>query len=145
LRAFDPLGFNTYSMPYDIPRRRSSLPLLLIVVWAALLIALIALRPSPSSFRFSLLLVPAMVCGGAYMLLSDLESRRTRRETLAWLRRLNELVDIHDFRDDGHLPEYLDDSERRRVIEELERLPRGSRSLRRAIAIVSPDLVREDG
>ena len=78
------------------------------------------------------------------MILSHRDSRRTRLETLAWLRKVNQLVDVHDFADDGHLPEYLDDSERRRVIEELERMPAGSRSLRRAIGIVSPELVRDD-
>jgi hypothetical protein len=54
---------------------------------------------------------------------------------------VNTLVDVRDFQDDGHLPEYLDESERRRVVEELERMPRGSRSLRRALGIVSPELV----
>lgn len=77
------------------------------------------------------------------MLLSHLESRRNQREVTAWIRQINGLVDVHDFEDDGHLPEYLDESERRRVVEELERMPPGARSLRRALGIVSPALIRE--
>lgn len=118
-------------------------PLLLVLIWAALLITLIALRPAPYSFLFWLLTASAMTSGGAYMLFSHLETRQTRLEVTAWLRKLDQLVDVHDFEDDGHLSEYLDESERRRVVEELERMPNGSRSLRRAIGIVSPDLIRE--
>ncbi|HSE04344.1 MAG TPA: hypothetical protein VLK35_09370 [Methylomirabilota bacterium] len=86
----------------------------------------------------------ALVPGGAYMLLSHLESRRTQREVTAWIRQINDLVDVDDFEDDGHLPEYLDESERRRIVEELERMPPGARSLRRALGIVSPTLTRDD-
>ena len=78
------------------------------------------------------------------MLLSHRESTRMQRQTLVWLRKINELVDVHDFQDDGHLSEYLDESERRRVVEELERMPRGSRSLRRALGIVAPDVLKGD-
>jgi hypothetical protein len=78
------------------------------------------------------------------MLLSHLESRRTQREVTAWIRQINDLVDVDDFEDDGHLPEYLDESERRRIVEELERMPPGARSLRRALGIVSPTLTRDD-
>jgi hypothetical protein len=37
------------------------------------------------------------------------------------------------------------DAQRRKVIEELKRMPAGSRSLRRAIKIVSPELADDDG
>jgi hypothetical protein len=77
------------------------------------------------------------------MLLSHLESRRDQLEVTIWIRKVNHLMDIHDFEEDGHLPEYLDESERRRVVEELERMPPGSGSLRRAIGRVSPDLIRD--
>jgi hypothetical protein len=102
------------------------------------------LRPSPYSLLFWLLAGSAMLFGGLYMLLTHRESSRTQHATLAWLRQVNELVDVHDFRDDGHLSEYLDESERRRVVEELERMPRGSRSLRRALGIVAPELIKDD-
>jgi hypothetical protein len=121
--------------------KRSSLPLLLVAIWAALLIQFVVLRPRPYSFLFWLLVVSAMCFGGSYMLLSHFESRRVELEVTAWLRKLDQLVDVHDFEDDGHLAEYLDESERRRVLEELERMPSGARSLRRAIGIVSPDLL----
>jgi hypothetical protein len=116
-------------------------PLLFVTIWAAILITFMVARPSPYSSLFWLLVASATLFGGLYMLLSHRESRRTQRATLTWLRQIDELVDVHDFADDGHLPEYLDEVERRRVIEELERMPAGSRSLRRAITIVSPELV----
>jgi len=77
-------------------------------------------------------------------LLSHFESRRNQREVTAWIRQIKDLVAVRDFEDDGHLPEYLDESERRRVVEELERMPPGARSLRRALGIVSPPLIRDD-
>ena len=120
---------------------RFDTPLTLIVVWAGLLIVFMAMRPSPYSLSFWLLVGSAMLSGGWYSLTSHLESTRVKRATLAWLQQVNELVDVRDFQDDGHLSEYLDESERRRVVEELERMPRGSRSLRRALGIVSPELV----
>ena len=110
--------------------------------WACLLIIFMVVRPSPRSISFWLLLGFALLFGGVYMFLSARESRRTESEALAWLRKVEKLVDVHDYEDDGHLYEYLDDSERRRVIEELERMPAGSRSLRSAIGIVSPELAK---
>jgi hypothetical protein len=112
----------------------------LILIWAGLLIFMV-MRPSSYSLSFWLLVGSAMLSGGLYSLTSHMESKRVKRATLAWLQQVNELVDVRDFQDDGHLPEYLDESERRRVVEELERMPRGSRSLRRALGIVSPELV----
>jgi hypothetical protein len=38
-------------------------------------------------------------------------------KTLTWLQQVNEFVDVRDFQNDGHLPEYLDESERRRVVD----------------------------
>ena len=76
------------------------------------------------------------------MVLSTRDSRRNQRETMLWNRNVRTLVDIHDHEDDGHLYEYLDAAERRKIIEELERMPAGSRSLRRALSIVSPELTR---
>lgn len=78
------------------------------------------------------------------MLLSHSESRRNQVAVTAWIQQINQLVDVHDFEHDGHLPEYLDESERRRVVEELERMPPGARSLRRALGIVSPTLIGDD-
>jgi hypothetical protein len=102
------------------------------------------LRPTPYSLFFWLLPGSAIVVGGAYMLLSHLESRRHQRDVTTWLRKLDQLVDVDDFEDDGHLAEYLDESERSRVVGELERMPIGARSLRRALSIVSPELIGDD-
>ena len=119
-------------------------PLVLIVVWAALLVAFMSLRPAPSSFLFWVLIGSATAVGGVYMFLSRRDSAEMQRGVSAWNRRIHQLVDVHDFEDDGHLAEYLDESERRTVIELLEQMPSGSRSLRRAIDAAAPELVRDD-
>ena len=115
--------------------------LLLVAIWAGLLVTFMVLRPPPSSVSFWLCVGSAMLFGGLYMVLSRRESRRTAQSIGAWQRRVDALVDVRDDVDDGHLAESLDDAERRRVIEELERMPRGSRSLRRALSVVSPELL----
>ena len=101
-------------------------------------------RPSPSSPLSWLLIASAMLVGVLYMQRSNSESVRTQRAALAWLEAVHQLVDVHDYRDDGHLPEYLDAAERQRVIAELQRMPAGSRSLRRALEIVSPELLNNE-
>ena len=126
-------------------RWRSSAPLLLVTVWAGLLVTFMAVRPRPDSSAFWLLVGSATLVGGLYVLQSHRESRRMQRATASWLQQVDKLVDIDDYADDGHLAEYLDEAEQRRVIEELERMPAGSRSLRRAISIVSPELVDDGG
>jgi hypothetical protein len=126
-------------------RGRSSAPLLLITLWACLLVTFMVVRPSPYSPVFWLLVGSATIVGGLYMLLSHRESRRIQHATVSWRQQVHKLVDTDDYADDGHLPEYLDEAERRRVIEELERMPAGSRSLRRAIRIVCPELIDDDG
>ena len=116
---------------------------MLIVVWAALLVAFMGLRPAPRSFLFWMLIGSATAVGGAYMVLSRRESAEMERGVSAWNRRIRQLVDVHDFDDDGHLAEYLDEPERRVVIELLEQMPPGSRSLRTAIAAVAPELLKD--
>jgi hypothetical protein len=124
--------------------RRFDAPLASVVIWAGLLIAFIAVRPVPYSLPFWLLAAAVAAAGGAHMFLSHRESRQSEVEISAWTRKLEQLVDVRDFDDDGHLPEYFDESERCRILAELERMPRGARSLRRAIGRVSPDLVKDD-
>ena len=119
-------------------------PLFLIVVWAGLLITFMIVRPAPSSFLFWALIGSATAIGGVYMLLSHRDSRQVQSEVNAWNRKIGQLANIRDFEDDGHLAEYLDEAERRKVIEELERMPPGSRSLRGAIGKVAPELLRDD-
>jgi hypothetical protein len=124
--------------------RYSGTPLLLIAIWAGLLIAFMIVRPSPTSPLSWALIGSAMFVGVLYMQRSSQESRQTERATLEWQKQVYDLVDVHDYADDGHLPEYLDEAERRRVLAELRRMPSGARSLRRALAIVSPELLTDD-
>ena len=124
--------------------RYSGTSLLLIAIWASLLIIFMVVRPSPTSPLSWALIGSAMFVGVLYMQRSSQESRQTELATLAWLQQVYELVDVHDYRDDGHLAESLDETERGRVIAELRRMPSGSRSLRRALAIVSPELLTDD-
>jgi hypothetical protein len=85
---------------------RFDTPVALITIWAGLLIIFMVMRPSPYSLSFWLLAGSAMLSGGLYSLTSHMESKRVKRATLAWLQQVNELVDVRDFQDDGHLPEY---------------------------------------
>jgi hypothetical protein len=113
----------------------------LIGLWAALLVAFMGIRPAPSSFLFWMMIGSAMAVGGVYMFLSHRENAEVERSVSAWNRSVRHLVDVHDFDDDGHLAEYLDESQRRVVIELLEQMPPGSRSLRTAVAAAAPELV----
>ena len=118
--------------------------LILIVLWAVLLSIVLVLGPSPRSVAFWTLIGTAVLTGLVYIGLTRRDARRSQRETAEWLHRLKELVDVHDFEGDGHFSEFLDGSERQRIIEALESMPKGSRSLRRAIHLVSPDVVSND-
>ena len=124
-----------------MPDRYSAAPLAIIALWAGLLIVFMVVSPPPSSTMFWLLIGGAAATGGLYMLLAHRDSNRTQRETRAWMRQVDELVDLHDYVDDGHLFEQLDEVERRRVIDELARMPAESRSLRRALELVCPEIL----
>ena len=78
------------------------------------------------------------------MVLSRREEKREENDVTAWNSRLTSLVDVQDFSDVGHLHEYFTKDERIRVIQELEQMPTGSRSLRKAISIVNPTILEED-
>jgi hypothetical protein len=132
-------------LPLIMSTRYSGTSLILIAVWASLLIIFMVVRPSPTSPVSWALIGLAMYVGVLYMQRSSQESRQIEHATLAWLQQVHELVDVHDYRDDGHLSEYLDEAERQWVLLELRRMPSGSRSLRRALEIVSPDLVNDGG
>ena len=58
-----------------------------------------------------------------------------------WYRRLDAVVDIKDFKDADCLYGYLEPNERKRLMQTLERMPRGARSLQKAIRSVSPELI----
>jgi len=80
---------------------------------------------------------------GVYLLVVGRKEKRESEKLAEWHRRLVAAVDVQDFEDDGHLHELFEPEERERLIQELERMPQGSRSLRRAIEIVSPELLNE--
>lgn len=92
----------------------------------------------------SLLVVGLVIGWGVQRVISYRKDKRETLELADWRRRLDAVVDVRDFRDDGHFYEYFEPDERERLIQELERMPRGSRSLRQAVKIVNPDIVDDD-
>ena len=108
------------------------------------LVPIIVVRPKAHTVLFWLLTAPCILAVAGYKLLRHLENRRAVRDAADWHRRLMAVVDVRDFEDDGHLHEYFEPAERERLIQELERMPPGSRRLRRAIEIVSPELIDDD-
>jgi hypothetical protein len=115
-----------------------------IVLWAVLLITFMVLRPRPGSLAFWLLIVPAFVAGGFYMLQSYSEKQQSQRQWSAWEARLRVLVDVNDVDDDGHLYEWFEPAEWEKIFSELENMPKGSRRLSQAIGSVDSDFFRED-
>jgi hypothetical protein len=112
----------------------------LAVVWATLLAAFPVLRPRPGSGLFLFLLVCAFAAGLAYMWRSRAESRASQDAWKAWQVRVDALAAIIDVEDDGHVYEWLDPPQWEEVFFELERMPINSRSLRKAMSIVAPEL-----
>ena len=92
----------------------------------------------------SVLAVVLVVGWGVQRFVSYRTEKRETLELADWQRRLDAVVDVRDFDDDGHLYEYFETDERERLIQELERMPRGSRSLRQAIKIVNPEIIDHD-
>ena len=116
--------------------------LALLAAWAVCLVAYVIVRPALWSPAFWLIAAPGLAAGLAYMAVSYQEGRRMRRSAEAWLRRLESSVDTLDVEDDGHLHEWFDARQWERIFQELERMPKGQRSLRRAIATVDPSFER---
>lgn len=102
------------------------------------------LRPNPSSYLFWGIAFAALAAGGLYMRAERLESKKSADEWATWEKRLNTLVDVNDVNDDGHLYEWLDPPQWEAVFAELERMPKGVRSLRKAMSAVSPDVLDND-
>ena len=127
-----------------VKRKASKLPLFLVAAWAILLVAFMVVRPRPREATFWFLIGAAGAFGVGYMIVETLDSRRTQRQVASWYHRLTALVDVPDYVDDGHLHEWLEPDEQERVIQELEHMPPGSRSLKRALARVSPELIDKD-
>jgi hypothetical protein len=71
-------------------------------------------------------------------------SRKQRQNIKAesdWYRDLDAAVDIKDYEDQDSLYDYLGPDERKQLVRELQRMPKGSRSLHKAVQIVNPGLV----
>ncbi|HEU4342188.1 MAG TPA: hypothetical protein VFU31_11505 [Candidatus Binatia bacterium] len=111
----------------------------LCLLWAALLGVFIFVRPASGSWLFWTLLIVVSLVAAAYLLWSYLESKSLKESVLVWRHRLDSLVDIMDVEDDGHLYEWFDPPDWDRILLELERMPKGSRNLRKAIKIIDPD------
>lgn len=110
--------------------------------WAILLIAFLVIRPSLRSPLAWGLLVPALVLGGAYMILTRLDAGKERSEWEEWKTRLTGLIDKPDVENDGHLFEQFDSAEWDLIFAELQRQPSDTRSLRKAIEVVDPEFGR---
>ena len=114
-------------------------------MWFAMVLGAViwqAFRSQPSWLAW--LAVGLVIAWGVHWFISSRREKREGEELEDWRRRLESVVDVRDFGDDGHLHELFEPAERERLIQELERMPRGSRSLRRAIEIVSSELVHDD-
>jgi hypothetical protein len=111
------------------------------VLWAILLLSFVVARPRPWSPLFLFLSGLAMALGMWLMWRSHLESVAAKRALAAWQARIQSLAPAMDVDDDGHLYEWLDPPQWEAVFSELERVPRGSRSLRQALGVVAPDLL----
>ena len=115
-----------------------------VIWWGMVAYAVITqLQSSMSSW----LIIFIVVCAVGWAVHAFRTRRRERSEIAQlddWYRRLEAVVDVRDFDDDGQFHEYFEPADRERLIQELERMPRGSRSLRRAVKIVNPELVDDD-
>lgn len=109
------------------------------VLWALLLLVFVVVRPRPWSPLFLSLFGLTMALGIGLMWRSHLESVASKRAFATWQARMQSLAPVMDVDDDGHLYEWLDPPQWEAVFSELERVPRGSRSLRQAMGVVAPE------
>jgi hypothetical protein len=113
------------------------------MIWAALLVTMLILRPSRTSALFWILITPAFIAGGWQMVISRAESRKSVDDWSDWEQRLKSLAVIMDVDDDGHLYEWFDPPQWEAIFRSLEQMPKDSRSLRAAIISVVPDFEDE--
>ena len=115
------------------------------IIWFVLVLCAVVWQSFHSRSPWLSVLAVVLVVGwGVQRFISHRSEKRETLELADWQRRLDAVVDVRDFDDDGHLYEYFETEERERLIQELERMPRGSRSLRQAIKIVNPEIVDHD-
>jgi hypothetical protein len=104
----------------------------------------LVVRPSSGSLGFWTLLALILIPGSLYMWKSREDAKGSKAAWAVWNRRLQSFADINDVEDDGHLYEWFDASEWERIFSELERMPKGSRSLKQAISVVDPDSTKQN-
>lgn len=117
--------------------------IILLVAAGALGLAFVILRPAPNTGAFWLIVTPGILC---VIYNSIIENKRRKREVAkykTWHEQLMNLVDIDDFENDGHLNEWFSDAQWIQIFKELESMPKGSRSLKRAIETVVPEIKNE--
>src|ERR1043166_6787598 len=97
-----------------------------VIWWGMVTYAVVRQLQSSRSWWLTSVVV---VCAVAWAVHAFYKRRREQTEIAAldeWYRRLKAVVDVHDFDDDGHLHEYFEPADRELLIQELERMPRGS-------------------
>ncbi|HEV2692149.1 MAG TPA: hypothetical protein VG347_04570 [Verrucomicrobiae bacterium] len=75
--------------------------------------------------------------------LADRSEKKQQKAGLEWNRSLDPLIDINDYDEREYLFEDLDPDQRSKLFAALRHLPKGSRSLRQAVAIVATDLLED--
>lgn len=91
-----------------------------------------------------LAILPGFVLLAAYGLYRVGTARKAKQKTKAeadWYKDLDAVVDIKDFQDRYCLYGNLEAAQRQRLLRELQRMPRGSRSLLRAVQTICPELI----
>ncbi|HSY18476.1 MAG TPA: hypothetical protein VK815_09095 [Candidatus Acidoferrales bacterium] len=119
--------------------------------WASKLNTLLTARQYWHSFNFKELMFLGL--GGVVIValiflringyFADRREKLEQKAAAAWNRSLAPLVDISDYPDRDDLYFYLETGDRPRLLDALRRMPRGSRSLRAAVAAIDPDLLDE--
>lgn len=112
------------------------------LIWAALLLTFLVVRPTLYSATFWVLLVAVGFATIAPMGNSHRENKKEQGAYAAWSNRLTSLSATIDVEDDGHLFEWLDPPHWQQVFVALEGMPVGSRSLRQAILVTFPDTLK---
>jgi hypothetical protein len=115
----------------------------LLLSFAISITLILVVRPSSGSLGFWTLSALVLIAGSLYMWRSRADAKESEDAWVAWNHRLQSLADINDVEDDGHLYEWFDASEWESIFSELERMPKGSRSLGQAISVVDPDFLEQ--
>lgn len=111
------------------------------LVWATGLVVLLVIRPRPRSLLFVSIVTVVMALGVSLMWRSHMDTVKAKRVFSLWETRIRTLSPTIDVEDDGHLYEWLDPQQWDAVFSELEKTPKESRSLRRAMQVVAPEAV----